>query len=286
MPFPELMAAVARLNTATETLAAIGAQLDLAQRGVEADPRVAAAYAAVSDAAGVGDLSDLTPEQRAMALGFIRVFFREAELLLADPARPPVWNVTDPMVLEGWGRGSAMIPGAIADALPPGLTSFLDVGVGVGWLAISAARMWPDATIVGVDVWEPSLERARKHVADEGLDGRVLLRHQDARDLDDVEAFDAVWLPSFFFDAEALPVVVGRVAAAVRPGGVVVLGRFVTRGDPAGDAVNNMRTVLSGGYQIDEADAVALLEGAGLAAVAPIAPKGPVPLQFLAGTRA
>ncbi len=34
--------------------------------------------------------------------------------------------------------------------------SFLDVGTGVGWLAIEAARTRPALRVVGIDLWEPS----------------------------------------------------------------------------------------------------------------------------------
>ena len=41
-----------------------------------------------------------------------------------------------------------------------GVRSFLDVGSGIGLLAIAAAGVWPQAAIVGIDVWGPSLEAA------------------------------------------------------------------------------------------------------------------------------
>ena len=46
--------------------------------------------------------------------------------------------------------------------------------------------MWPAAQVVGIDVWEPSLER--KNVGGAGLDGRITLRNQDLVALDDVDA--------------------------------------------------------------------------------------------------
>jgi tRNA1(Val) A37 N6-methylase TrmN6 len=72
-----------------------------------------------------------------------------------------------------------MIPALIATAYPDlvNVRSFLDVGTGVGLLAVAAARVWPAATIVGIDPWEPSLERARANVAQAGLDGRMLRAH-------------------------------------------------------------------------------------------------------------
>jgi hypothetical protein len=38
--------------------------------------------------------------------------------------------------------------------------AFLDVGTGVGGLAIEAARVWPALRVVGIDQWEPALALA------------------------------------------------------------------------------------------------------------------------------
>ncbi len=71
-----------------------------------------------------------------------------------------------------------MVPPMIAGANPAlqDIASFLDVGTGVGQLAVAAAGLWPRATIVGIDVWQPSLERARANVAQAGLGERIELR--------------------------------------------------------------------------------------------------------------
>ena len=115
-----------------------------------------------------------------MVLNIIRLFFAESQDLLSEPARAPGWTFTDPTILEGMGRASMMIPNLLANApelanvtLPP------DVGTGVGWLAVGAANRWPAATVVGIDVWEPALERARANVRGAGLDDRITLRNQE-----------------------------------------------------------------------------------------------------------
>ena len=42
-----------------------------------------------------------------------------------------------------------------------GVRLFLDVGSGIGLLAVAAAGVWPQATVVGIDVWGPSLTTLR-----------------------------------------------------------------------------------------------------------------------------
>ena len=80
-----------------------------------------------------------------------------------------------------------------------------DIGTGVGLLAVSAARVWPECAVTGIDVWEPSLELARRNVTAAGLGHRIEIRRQDVLDLDDADRYDCVWLPSFFFGPRFSP---------------------------------------------------------------------------------
>ena len=107
-----------------------------------------------------------------------------------------------------------MVPPVIKAAHPDlaDITSFLDVGTGVGLLAVVARRTCgPSTTIVGIDIWDPSLERARANVEGAGLADRISLRKQALTELSDSEAFDCAWVPTFFLteaDLEkALPAV-------------------------------------------------------------------------------
>src|SRR3954447_8218759 len=175
MSFEEIMGAMNRLMTATDALAAVGAHLMLEDPNRPGgDAATQAALKAVCDAAGLGGIDDLPPPQKMMLLGMVRLYFGKADDLLTQPGRAPGWTFTDPGVLEGIGRGSMMVPTLMA-AVPEleKVTALLDVGTGVGWLAIAAAGQWPSATITGIDTWDPALERARSNVAAAGLDDRI-----------------------------------------------------------------------------------------------------------------
>ena len=285
MSFEETMAVLKQLAAGTDALAAIAAHASLLAEGKEVEPRLAKAFNEVEAAVGVTGLETLPPPQLAMVAGLPRLFLREADIQTSNPGRAPVWNYTDPVVLESYGRGSAMMPQLISGSIPEAgeVSSFLDVGVGVGWLAIAAAEQWPEARIVGIDVWEPSLERARAHVGEAGLEGRVELRQQDVGGLDDVDAFDLAWLPSFFFDDEELPAVVRRVVGAVRPGGVVVLGRFDPGADALEQATANLRAIRSGGCTVSANEAAELLRDAGCTTVRVVPRTWPMPLAFVIG---
>src|SRR4029077_4004988 len=140
------------------------------------------------------------PDQRAMLHGMIRMLVRTADDLVNDPGRAPGWTTTDPVILESIGRASMSMPGAIVAGAPElaNVTSFLDVGTGVGWLAVAATNVWPSANVVGIDVNDHVLERARANVASVGLEDRITLRKQSVAELDDVDAYDLAWVPTFF----------------------------------------------------------------------------------------
>jgi SAM-dependent methyltransferase len=236
---------------------------------------------------GIADLGELPATQQAMLLGIIRMSLHYAVDLVDNPDRSPGWTYTDPAILDGFGRGSAMIPGLIASA-HPGLaevTSFLDVGTGVGLLAVAAANVWPKATVVGIDLWEPALERARPNVVQAGLEDRITLRHQDLADLDDVDTYDCAWIPTFFLTEPVLEAGLAAVVRALRPGGWVVLGLNRPTPDPLAAAVAALRWTRGGGGLLDGKDATNLLEAAGCGGVHSVPPAGPTPIELILGQR-
>jgi hypothetical protein len=287
MGFEDVMGAVSSLMMATDALAAIGARLSLEAPGAApGDPATLQALRDVCLAAGVGDLAELEPPQRMMLLGVIRMCFGQAGELLSQPERPPGWTYTDPAVLEGIGRGSMMVVRLMA-ARPEleKVASLLDVGVGVGWLTVAAAQQWPSATITGIDIWEPALERARTNIGASGLDDRVELRRQDVVDLDDVDVFDCAWVPTFFIPDASIVTAVANVVRAVEPGGHVVLGRFTDGGGDLADATSTLLTVRGGGTALSADDCLSLLRDAGCDEAQAVPVGGPMPLQLVIGRK-
>ena len=61
-----------------------------------------------------------------------------------------------------------------------------------------------------------------------------------------------------------------RVAAALRPGGWLIVGHGKSGGTPAQDALTRLKTLAHGGTPLDEAAACQLLGEAGLTSVRPI----------------
>lgn len=283
MAFSDVMGTISRLATSVDALAAIGAYLAIGDGG---DATTRAALHDVVKAAGIDDIDSLQPQEKAMVQNMVNLFFALARELLESPERPAGWTYTDPVVLEGMGRGSSMLPPLMAQAVGGGdVGAFLDVGTGVGWLAISAADIWPNAKIVGLDIWDAAIERARAHVSESGLEDRVEIRKQNVMDLDDAAIYDGAWLPMFFFTQEALKSAIARVLESLKPGGWIVLGLYMPPPDPLTQATNNLQTVRGGGEMVSSERAVELLKEAGYTDVADRGQLGQIPVGFVIGRK-
>src|SRR5258708_28666832 len=114
MAFQDIMGKVQGWVVGTEAVAALGAKLALAQNGSIAPPAIATALDAVIAAAGLAEIDELPPPQQAILLGLARLYARQMVDLLDEPGREPGWSFTHPDILDGWGRGSMIVPPMIA----------------------------------------------------------------------------------------------------------------------------------------------------------------------------
>jgi SAM-dependent methyltransferase len=152
----------------------------------------------------------------------------------------------------------------LAEALGRPGARLLDVGTGVGALALAYAEVFPALTVVGIDVLPRVLSLAAAAVAGSPAGDRVVLREQDVATLDEPDMYTLAWLPAPFVPPGPLRTGVGRLRAALVPGGWLVLGHGRFTGDPLDDAVSRFKTVAFGGTALDDAQAAALLREAGL----------------------
>ncbi len=288
----ELMGAVMRLNAATEALAAVGAHLRAGlEPGLELHPSIAARVEAVAKVACGGDPADVPAPARAVIASAIRTFFLQAADLLERPERTPGWVDPDPRLLQSQGRGSAavleviaQIPAA-AEVLGRAGASFLDVGTGAGWIALAAARRFPQLGVVGIDRFDPALALADANVREAGLLHRVEIRRQDLAALVDCEAFDLVWLPGPFLAREALVSALPTVHRAMRSGGLLVAGLYGGPTDPLARALTDLRTVRSGGHPWDGPDLVDVVTAAGFAEAGEVERTWQAPVRLVLARR-
>jgi predicted O-methyltransferase YrrM len=232
-----------------------------------------------------GAMAFAQPPMRTSLQGEIRGTLLQVHAFLdsatapAPEAREAGWRHTDPAILQAQGDSSAtlallvkmsMLPqmGDLASRLEGPDTRFLDVGVGVGSLAIAMCRMFPQLRVVGVDSYELPLSMARQNVARAGLEGRIELVQSAIETLATDEKFDLAWLPTFFIADGALPAATARVHAALRPGGWILYPTGNNANAPAQhSAVFGLVTHLWGGPDLSIERAESLLKEAGFTSV-------------------
>ena len=269
-----LMGTAARLSTSLEALAALAAYLRVEGEELETDARVRDLLRAVAREL-LGEDADASGAEAATVVGMARTLLAQASELAADPGRPPGWQHVDESILQGTGKMSMAIAGAIGTAATRDLdgleaqlaapgASFLDVGTGTAWLAIAMARAYPGLRVVGIDLFDSALDLARGNVAAAGLAGRVELREQDVTALRDDSVYHAVWLPLPFLPREIVPATITAAVRALRPGGWLLPGIYAGPPDPLSQLLIDLRTVRSGGHPWRADELIAELERHGL----------------------
>jgi SAM-dependent methyltransferase len=276
MPVDAVLALAQRLTVSVEAVAALAALLRIEGEGIAGDPEVTPRLQQVVVGLGA-DLGDLTPAQKQAVAATVRAFLRQAAELIEDPGRAPGWVYEDPLVLQSLGRTSGLIApvihsvaaqcGSLATTLAAPGARFLDIGVGVGWLAIEMARAYPSLEVVGIDIWEPALALARSNIDEAGLGSRIGIFLKDAAvldGLDEPDGYDLVWVPAPFLPGAIVPAVLRGAAASLRTGGWVCFGMYAGPPDPLAATLTDLRVVRSGGRPWSVEEAAGALREAGL----------------------
>lgn len=162
---------------------------------------------------------------------------------------PPLWRIFRPLVRRQFDSFAHVWDSmrledtfapyeAALSALDAEPARILDVGTGTGAAALTVARRFPNAEIVGIDLAEQMLARARDNTPPE-LRERVTFQRADASSLPFADAsFDLVTHANMipFFD---------EVARVVAPGGHVVFAFSSGSETPIYVATERLRGELS-----------------------------------------
>lgn len=266
---------VSTLGAFADALAALAAAMDAKVSGIALDgrlrPHVDKVLLALGFEAGLGnhDVAELRP-----LLAQVRTFSLTNAKLMFAASRGPGWHHGEPELLEAAGDATANFPGRLKSVIAPKLqglserlekpgAAFLEVGTGVGALAVEMARTWPMLEIVGIDPLAPALAVARRRIDSAGLADRIALREQRGEDLDDANAFDLAWLPSLFVPASAVEPIVSNLHRALRPGGWLLVPVLQISGDPLRDALARLRVAMFGGLIAEPQEVAELLRAHG-----------------------
>lgn len=256
---------VAELARSVRMLATISAALKLrALVDVDAEMRDRIERAA-EHALGIAP-SSLAEAELPQLHTMIGMAFAESGELLRDPARRPGWQITDPEVLEVQGQASASVFDrilALSETRPllnRALSGrFLDVGTGVGAIALRAAQACPALEVHGIDIWPPAVALAERNVAASPFATRIRIDRLDVIDLPAAPGYSLAWLPTMFMKRAVVHEAIARIAAASRPDAFLVAGLYTSPQDPFLAEFAALRTLRSGGEITDSAELVHML---------------------------
>lgn len=200
------------------------------------------------------------------------------------------WAAQSDAVLRDQGRASAATGQALATRLGPTLPGLaerlatpgsrvLDIGTGIGALALALVRELPHIQVTGIDVLPRAIALARAELAEAGPDAdRVDIRQQDVADLRDSEQYDLIWLPAPFLAEQSLTAALPHIVAALVQGGWLVVGTNPTPDGELAGAVARWNAVRNGGNSFDADLMAAALGERGLVEIGqrPTVPGGPI----------
>ncbi len=236
-----------------DALAALGAALTLHAACASPHPDVPLADAM---AHLLPDGLDAVDPKTAGLLGNLIVArLAEAQDFLAAPQRGPGWSQVNPSLMKAMGEASRMVPHDLLMLAQgrPGLAAalrgrMLDIGTGIGALALEALSLEPTLRIVGLDIWAEALEEAeaRRRASPDG--GRLELRTQDVTQLTETSAYTLAWLPTPSMPKTVAEAALDRLVVALQPDGWLVAVTLPVQDDPAGAAIGRLRLLRAGGY--------------------------------------
>ncbi len=140
---------------------------------------------------------------------------------LGDDARESQADANRPWYEKQLGPALASVP-AVHDALATPDCRVLDVGCGGGWSSISLARAYPSATVLGVDIDQPSIDLAAANARDAGVAEQVRFLCQDAASLPEGTA-DVAFAFECVHDMPRPVEVLSAVRRTLAPGGSLIV---------------------------------------------------------------
>jgi ubiquinone/menaquinone biosynthesis C-methylase UbiE len=124
--------------------------------------------------------------------------------------------------IDNTAVNAELVAHALRIAPPAG--EAIDIGSGPGHVAVLLARRAPGLRVLAVDLAESMLRRARAHVRESGLVGRVLVVRADAKETGFASAaFDLVVSNSLVHHIPAPVAFFAEVARIARPGAAILI---------------------------------------------------------------
>lgn len=262
------MQAVQRLHEKTEALAALGCAMGARDGSTTLSAGLQTKIERVVRALGPEVGQGLDPRQAEMLRGAVRSLLRQALDLVENPTREATSISDDPVVLQAQGRAyRAVVPviakfiaedAALAERLN-GAARFLDVGCGVGRVALDVAERWPSVEVDGVDLFAPALALAEINRASAVAGDRVAFHRSNLTTLNAEARYAAAFAPIARISREAFPNVSASLFKALEAGGRVFVAFETVKEDALAQALSELRVARAGGHAWSSAGASSVL---------------------------
>lgn len=177
-------------------------------------------------------------------------FFRTGRPIHGRPDRyrTAIERLTVQDIAVFFQEALAELPQLVADLSRGGRV--LDVHCGGGRWLIAMARQFPALELVGVEFEADSVARARRHVAEAGLEDRITIEEADVANPGHAGEFDLAYFQYALHQLPDPPAALKAAWQALRPG-----GRLMTMDWPLPSTIEEFRTrhgELIAGVQLDE----------------------------------
>jgi SAM-dependent methyltransferase len=140
---------------------------------------------------------------------------------LGDDARQSQADANRPWYEKQLAPALAGVP-VVHEALSAPGCRILDVGCGGGWSSIALARAYPEATVLGIDIDQPSVDMAVANAREAGVEDRVRFLCQDAATLEE-GTVDVAFAFECVHDMPRPVDVLSAVRRTLVPGGSMVV---------------------------------------------------------------
>jgi SAM-dependent methyltransferase len=139
-----------------------------------------------------------------------------------DEMREAQADMNRPLFEQRLAPALAAVPDVHEALSRPG-ARIVDVGCGAGWSTIALAAAYPQGSIEGIDIDEPSVEMALANAQEAGVADRVSFRVSDGGIGGPEGGYDAAFAFECVHDMAAPVQVLEAVRSSVRPDGLVIV---------------------------------------------------------------
>jgi SAM-dependent methyltransferase len=207
------------------------------------------------------------------------------------------WPAHDPVAVEAQGIASYELTRGMASNFLPTLpdlpdrlrsadSRMLDVGAGAAGGCIAICEQFSSCRVVGIEPSPSAMAIARRNVERAGLSHRIELRQCGGESLDEVEAYDLVYVAQMFIPDEVIDDVLRAAVRSMRDGAYLITAAVCGPGEGLPASIGRFRACAWGGGVRFADDVIERLKAAGLSfAMAGPTPPGAGELRPILGRR-